>query len=538
MNLPEKFEELRPHQVTATEEIVEHFRNGKRVVILDAPTGSGKTLIGEMVRQQLRVRQALYVCTTKSLQQQFLNDFTYAQLLKGRNNYPTLNRPEDWPEVSAADCNRSKVDEGVWLCDECYDTDQCPYRVAREEADLSSLAVLNTAYFLTITNYAGMFTDRDLVIVDEADELESELMRSIEVLISRGKRNWLQIDLPRTVNDPNVWQEWLTSVWATLKRKAGTIGRRTRGDRRKRRSLLELADKIEAIRPNLDDNWVVDHEDARRRRGEVERQHVRFRPVRVDTQAREWLWDHADRWLLMSATIISPAQMAKDLGLADDEWAAVTVPSSFPPHRRPIFLDRHVGPVTNRTETEALPKLVREIEQIANFHDERILLHTHSYKLTKHLAENLSLLRPILAYYNARDRDDTLEKWLATDDGLLLAPSFDRGIDLLEDKCRVQVICKAPYPYLGDKQVSKRLHSEGGQMWYTVNTVRSIVQATGRVMRSEDDWGATYILDGSVWKLLNEQGGLFPGWWREAVVKGHDVQSRELKDRFIEVRGG
>jgi len=241
----------------------------------------------------------------------------------------------------------------------------------------------------------------------------------------------------------------------------------------------------------------------------------------------------------MSATIISPAQMAEDLGLRDDEWAAVTVESAFPPERRPVFLDRHVGPVTRKTEETVRPKLVAEIQAIADeWPDERILVHTHSYNLTEYLVVNLSPGRIVIQYQNSQNRDEALDRWLKSENGILFAPSFDRGIDLFDDRCRVQIIAKAPFPYLGDKQVSKRMHSPGGQLWYTVETIRSIVQATGRVMRSEDDWGATYILDGSVWRLLNENGQLFPSWWREAVVRGQDLQSRELREGFERAREG
>ena len=482
--------------------------------------------------------QAIYVCNNKSLQDQFIGDFPYGALLKGRNNYPTLDRPDLWPEVSAADCNKRRDSNDRVVCDECSIPDLCAYTQARTIAEQAPLAVLNTSYLLNIVNYTELFSGRGLVVCDEADELEKELMRFVEVTVSRGLRNWLSIDLPESVNDMDQWKEWLRTVAVKVSAKAKVIPRRERKDRKRRKSLLELVEKIEAIIPELDDEWVVDgYEDARRRQGTVERKNVRFRPVHVRDQAPKYLWPHAERWLLMSATIISPAQMAKDLGLADGEWASVYVESVFHPHRRPIFLDRHVGPVVRSNEAEALPKLVRQVDAVAGeFPGERILVHTHSYKLTRHLAENLSVSRPILRYMDSRERETMLEKWFDTTDGVLLAPSFDRGIDLYDDRCRVQIIAKAPFPYLGDKQVSKRMRSPGGQVWYVVETIRSIVQATGRVMRSETDWGATVILDGSVWRLLNENGQLFPAWWREAVVRGLDHQSRTIREEFENVR--
>ena len=589
--LPSQFVTFRDHQLPAVDDILSAYDSGKMVVFLDAPTGSGKTLIAEVVRRLSTGQpgqQTLYVCNNKSLQDQFAGDFPYAQVLKGRKNYPTHDRPEMFPEVSAGDCSMIKITQlpgcsacpnsrgiddggGSWggmqavedleievsHCDECHGTyypevplhQVCDYLQARNTAQHAPLAVLNTAYLLAAANGVDMFTGRDLVICDEADQLEGELMRHVEVIIGRHLRDRLNIGLPSQVTEMESWAEWLRwDVIPKIHAERSRLSSRDRKQRRQKKSLGELINKIKVILPDLDDDWVVDgYEDARRRRGSQQRKTVRFRPVHIRDHAQEWLWNHGQKWLLMSATIISPAQMAEDLGLKDDEWAAVTVGSSFPPERRPVFLDQHVGPVTRKTEETVRPKLTEAIQAIADeWPDERILVHTHSYNLTEYLTKNLpshvivqgvvSAWREKIQYQGSRDRDEALEQWLNSDNGILFAPSFDRGIDLYYDRCRVQIIAKAPFPYLGDKQVSKRMHSPGGQLWYTVETIRSIVQATGRVMRSEDDWAATYILDGSVWRLLNENGQLFPSWWREAVVRGHDLQSRELREGFERAR--
>ena len=84
--------EFRPHQLTAAKQILEAYGRGADVVLLDAPPGSGKTIIAEMVRQAMGVN-GTYVCHGLSLQDQFLGDFNYSCTLKGRRNYPTLNMP-------------------------------------------------------------------------------------------------------------------------------------------------------------------------------------------------------------------------------------------------------------------------------------------------------------------------------------------------------------------------------------------------------------------------------------------------------------
>jgi Rad3-related DNA helicase len=98
---------------------------------------------------------------------------------------------------------------------------------------------------------------------------------------------------------------------------------------------------------------------------------------------------------------------------------------------------------------------------------------------------------------------------------VLLAPSLERGVDLPKDQCGVIIIAKVPYPSIGDKQVNTRLYSTpNGQLWFQVQTVRAIVQSTGRGMRSADDFCISYILDKQFAKIPKE---LLPGYWKEAI---------------------
>ena len=102
--------------------------------------------------------------------------------------------------------------------------------------------------------------------------------------------------------------------------------------------------------------------------------------------------------------------------------------------------------------------------------------------------------------------------------GVATGCALNPGVDLPGDLCRVQVVMKMPFASLGDKQVARRLYSKDGQLWYSVSTVRTLVQMTGRAMRSSDDWCTTYILDRqfveNVWKKSKR---LLPKWWSDAL---------------------
>ncbi|MBA7707681.1 hypothetical protein ES703_116557 [subsurface metagenome] len=82
------FDEFRLHQLETALKIVAAFQRGMKLVLVQAPTGIGKTLISVLVPIMLEVNM-LYTCHTKALQAQFMKDFKElgAEELTGRRNY-------------------------------------------------------------------------------------------------------------------------------------------------------------------------------------------------------------------------------------------------------------------------------------------------------------------------------------------------------------------------------------------------------------------------------------------------------------------
>ena len=66
--------------------------DGKKFVMIDAPTGVGKSyaaiMIAEWYRREINKRSRVDIITnTKLLQDQYVRDFSFAANLKGKNNY-------------------------------------------------------------------------------------------------------------------------------------------------------------------------------------------------------------------------------------------------------------------------------------------------------------------------------------------------------------------------------------------------------------------------------------------------------------------
>jgi len=501
--LPGWVTEIRPAQRTAVTEIVDAFNCGAKVVFFEGPTGTGKTLIGELVRRQLRT-PGVYVCSSLTLQDQTLHDFPYARVLKGRSNYPTLVK-----NYTAADC----TGPGCLLCGNLDRGDpdfeeQCSYRIAKMEALTSQLAVLNTTYLLFEANLVGSFTKLPFVIADECDQLESELMKFVELRLSSKAFRLLEVEPPKDGQHyKTISAHLMGPVRAAAKAKLSRAitGQAPLEEQQELASILTAIDRTGHMIAN--GNWVRE----KLKGGLV------MKPITVAPFAQDVFWKHGKRWLCMSATIINARVMARELGLADHEWEFVSAPMGFPVENRPIHLGL-VADMKRANIDQGVVDASLAIETILEAHvGERVLIHAVSYDLTRMLASRVRTNREVLYYTSARERAGKLAQFLTTPDAVLIAPSMDRGVDLADDACRVMVIAKVPYPNLGDKQVSSKLNADGGQLWYATETIRTIVQMTGRGVRSDTDHATTYILDAQFRRLWQQHKQSFPKWWRDAV---------------------
>lgn len=520
--LPDWVASFRPQQIEAIDRIVRAFERGIRVVVLEAPTGAGKTLIAESVRRILRAR-AIYLCTTKDLQDQFARDFEYAAVIRGRDNYPTERypgrfNPGEWSShLSCGDCKWRKSNP---VCDLCRGKVTCPYERAKRAAIISDLAVGNTAYALSEWNHVGRLSERDLVVVDEADELEGVIMGHVEAFVSSkriGRYGWR---IPK-ITVAEDWVNWIDEVMPDVDGRIKELddGDRTlsKGENAEEKYLRGLGDKLSVIRAGLDANaqkWVFTG-----REGEVA-----FKPVYVSPLGESLVWRHGHRFLLMSATVISAEHMVRSLGY-EGPYAFVGLGSDFPRENRE-FVVRPIANMGRKHDRErGIARVGDTIAQLAARHaGDRMLVHCVSYNLTNALASHLERhgLKHVYRYSSSEGKRQAQREWLERRGGILLAPSLDRGADFAGDKCRVQVIAKVPFPNLGDRQIAARKYGGGreGDVWYAVQTVRTIVQMAGRAVRSREDWARTYCLDSAFEGVLWSNGGrgMFPQWFKEAMV--------------------
>lgn len=448
---------------------------------------------------------------TKSLQNQFVHEFDYSALLKGRNNYPT----ELFPDTYADEC-RNQISKGT--CTFCPNV--CAYETAKNNAAVSDLAVLNLDYLLlTCTRTGSPFGNRDLCIIDECDELESKLMDFVSVSISEKQQLRLGIFPPEVKtyeakNSFSNWKEWTSEAMRKVAKYRATLR-----DAKPRTILYykRLYDKLSAIHNSItstSSNWIYVYDSKGKDTS------ITFKPILVRDTAKSALFDYQDRFLFMSATIVAPDIEAENLGLEREEYGVVTVPSTFPPENRPIY-PVPVGSMAFKSREETTPKVLQAIQQVLRKHEsDRVIIHTHTAYLAKQLAGGLRKRcdRSVFTYEGAGERDSALHSYKLVEGSVLVAMSMSRGIDLPDDLCRVQIICLLPRMPITDQQINYRMfRTKGGRAWYDLFTIRSLVQSTGRGVRNKDDYATTYILDSQFLDFHRHNSRFFPPWWNESV---------------------
>lgn len=108
------------------------------------------------------------------------------------------------------------------------------------------------------------------------------------------------------------------------------------------------------------------------------------------------------------------------------------------------------------------------------------------------------------------DRDGQLAARQRSDHPDVFLPvKMEEALDLEDGLCRWQLLCKAPFPNTRDSRIAHRLE-EGRWGWHYRTTLRTIIRACGRVVRSPDDHGATYLADDSLLDVFDRARGDMP----------------------------
>ena len=558
---------IREKQKSVLGEIESAIKSGYKHVFLEAPTGFGKTPVAIALARYLG---SSHICTaTKDLQTQYRRDFPFVVEVKGRGNFPCIVKEDMGLDEScdygpcvkddAYDCiyktrlmdyrvkgegtihetvtldpfaerkyvdkmrSKSRIAEFEWK--------PCHYFHQKWIGARSTHTVYNYRYFLSDVFYAGTAQKRNLLVLDEAHQLESEVGDFRSFTIRKNMLPFLKMQMPdRKVDEIVTWLDFCIELKERLfefaEKAKGIIERsnqRITVEPFTEKNLIDALEREKSLEVVIDDmkankeNWIVS---GLQRDSANNLARVALTPLDISDYF-ESILDKGSVSLFMSATILSKDYLCKTTGLSSDKVKFIRIEESdFPVENRPIRL-MNVAWLNAKTMSESMPNIARTVDNIMSMHKhEKGIIHTTSYSQLQFIKDNIGKENAgrLIETGSSLDRSEVLEKhYSSKKPTVLISPSLHLGVDLKDDLSRFQVIVKVPYPDLTDKKIAAM--KERDQKWYAWNTVLRLVQAYGRSVRSKDDHATTYILDSSISYLLKSAHDLVPRWFTEAIIQ-------------------
>lgn len=478
--------------------------DGKKFVLLEMPTGTGKSAIAIAAAKWASTwgNGAYILSPQKALTAQYMRDFEKDGLveLRGRASYDC----EEFQTNCEIGVNLRRKDSAS--------CSRCPYRIAKGDFLAQKLGVTNFDYFLAEALYSGQLLRRSMLVIDEAHSLEQKILSFTDFEIFPFNLQKYSVAIP-SIEDGDVsgasqWiQDEMIPAVSTFVSCFPEDDTENLEDLQEAESLLR---RMRRFVESVQQEWAF----------WKDKKKFVFRPLSAARYSSDLLFSRADMVVIMSATILDHKVFCRTLDISPEDCEYLAVPSDFPVENRPIFF-RPLGSMSFRNKKETLPKIAEAMDKLLRARSDRKgLIHTNSYEMNQFLTNAL-----VAAGHGNRiithgpgEAEKAIEQHTARlGPTVLCSPAMTEGIDLHDDLSRFQVVIKVPYPNFTDPYVAarKRLDSH----WYSWQTAMKLIQATGRSIRSADDYAETYIVDSNFRDFRRRNRRLLPNWWLNAVTE-------------------
>jgi Rad3-related DNA helicase len=562
----EKFSQdfvFRKGQLETITDIVETFFEGERnLYLLDAPTGSGKSIIAMIVAGYLTTfdMRGYILASDLSLQSQYEKEFRDFNLnwgcIKGVDNYTCAVNGE---KFSLGDCRIKNISyEGAedLLCFR-----ECGYLSNRKRAIASPVALLNYSYWLIQRNYVegqqqdkgkGVpFPKRDFTICDEAHKLPEIVQNHFSPRISldsvtriedffsflKRKHQKTPRKLPSTFKQlvKNILDEnsekklflllkevemFLSEYVAIGQSMKETIAAMFPGEKtvpKEWRFAMSQADWVKDMHCKFEDyNHILSQVGVDFMiKNPQEAGAVVFNCLEERYMMNKYFHDQAGFKLLMTATMGNGTDFLKAIGGKKCKYKRLE--STFNFEKSPIYFypEKKMSLAQRDANFEWLRDTVTEV--INKHPEDNGIIHSGSYEISGKIFQSLdkNIQKRIVTYSNSQEKEEAMRTFILNPGKILMGPSLLEGINLFEERSRFQIFVKIPFPSLGDKYVRAKMNYS--PEWYDWKTIIAILQGIGRSVRSENDWAVTYVLDGCLKDLIRRRRSSFPDEFQQRI---------------------
>jgi len=532
LSLLEKFPEQFSPRVIQKEilsEIEEKIKSGYKKIILCAPTGVGKSLVGATISRYFD--SSFTITASKHLQDQYIKDIPFLKPVKGKQNFSCLKMMESekventrramrWGLTCDKGQCQEKINrdgkETIEICkfkptikqveEHTQDAESCHYYLQKYEALVAKHSLWNYHAFFQIMKFNRKlfenYLDRKVSVFDEAHKIEDQIMQFIGFDIFNIQIQECNLDSDRYVfSDLDSMIQLTDDIAYSYAKKIKDI---KESDTYQNNPDYELITRLErrydrAAQAKIDilsdkENFVV-NDPLRDLNGNIRT--ISIKPVDVSKFANSFF--DTDYQIFMSATI-DKRSFCENMGLDEEHVAFVDSPKSpFPIGNRQIEL-LNIRRLSYGSTKEDELEVIKTIDRILDEHsNERGLILTSSIprcqKIQRYLSSKNTRRIRICHSINkdGKTQDEVISEHALDPTGVLLSSSLWEGVDLKDDLSRFQIIAKVPYPNYKEKRIKAKM--EKFPSWYTSQTLTKLLQGFGRSIRSETDWAKTYVLD-------------------------------------------
>lgn len=582
--------ERRDGQFEMAEAVARSIVEGRHLVV-EAGTGTGKTF-AYLVPAILSGRRVVVATATKTLQDQlatkdlpFLAEhldqpFSFA-VLKGRSNYICLQRVRElnddgdqlalevgprppaeeiaalsrWSETSPTGDRSelaiepsnfawSAVSVGPRECpgaSKCPKGDDCFTERARRRAADAEVVVVNThLYGLHLATQGAVLPEHEVVIIDEAHQLEDTIAATSGVEMTAGRFTALARNTAAIIADPQIVQHvddlgpmWRDSIvedrgtrikgqlygepadvlgLARTRVEAvmsalraipddakGDVGARKQRAMQAATSLISDIDAIKQINEG-EVAWIE---------GTEEHPVLRIAPIDVGEMLDETLWTKTTA-VLASATL--PAAIPDQLGIPTGTFERVDVGSPFDyPNQAILYCAAHLPDPRTATFDDAVHDELAALIEAAGG---RTLALFTSYRALNLAVEALRdrLDVPILGQ-DDYPKPALIERF--SDDPatcLFATMGFWQGVDVPGETLSLVTLDRIPFPRPDDPLLQarrERARADGFRLVDLPRATTLLAQGAGRLIRTVNDRGVVAVLDPRMakasyrWELVN-----------------------------------
>lgn len=518
----------------------ENYRN----VVLSAPTGTGKSIIGAVVSDVIQSIKyptenagASFILTaTNALLDQYAESFIDPDypdesfnVIKGANNYEcsalsTAEEPQTAEHCAVRLFQKSGMDDMIQT--HC---NSCEFQRARSMKPKTRQLITNYAYYFVDRMYAqAPMPKRAVCVFDEAHLLNDLFTEHNAIYFSEKRLKTMTEEVSealslgntdvfkqlKTVRDHLIegkiteanhenYLKILLSTYSQISEAASKDAERNVRSQSKYLKLNKLAKKYFNLSCKIDDLFtfaypsVFEYKPKDAKKGQNEHE-VSVKPIFIGEMFEAL--DNADYNLLMSATI-SELYAKRTMSLPGTTKHIRLAPQFPKENKKVIFFKPQALNYSSMKDPATIKKLCATSYQIVEHHTklgDRGIILCPSFAVAESIAESLRLMKggyKVFEHCRGEKLADWLERFKSYTGGpaVLITPSGFEGVDLPGDLSRYQIVVKMPFASLGDKRIKVILDTYPDI--YGLMALQKVVQGAGRSVRSKEDHAVTYVLD-------------------------------------------